>query len=657
MPLALLALAAPARAQDEEELAFEEFEEMSLEELLAMPVAVAGSRAASLRESPGVVTMITREEILRSGARDLIDVLRLVPGFAFGVDVENAVSLGFRGNWGHEGKILLLVDGQEFNEDLYSTLQLGNHFPVDVIHTVEIIRGPGSTIYGGYAELAVISITTVGAAQLRGAYGALSYGQARGDFGRRNLSGAWARRLPTLGNLELSINGLVGQGNRGVGDFTDLYGTTYPMKGNARTDPLFVNAALQFRQLTLRLLVDNYRTTSRDGFDAALDRPVRVDFLSVHLDARGTFHPFAGMTVMPRLNYRRQLPWRDTDARSPLHYNKLAERYTARLATAYEFTPQLSVMAGTEGYALRGSLLDTLLTGTQTLFGEGTQVTYYNLAVFSEITFSSVLGNLVAGGRVERHTAAGVAVVPRVTLSKVIDDFHFKLLYGRAFRAPGLENLNLGFDVRPERTTTLEAEIGYQVDRGLFVTANVFDTTIRDTIVFFYEEGAEGYANLGRAGTRGLEASLRASYAWGRVDLSYSSYTARGRNEVASYQVPDRPELLLGMPAHKVTANAELRLTRDLSVAPSAIFLSERFTYSGIDAEENMVLARLPPVFLLNLYFSWRNAGMRGLDVGAGIYNILDSHDPYPQPYDGGHAPYPSLGRELVARISYAFDT
>src|SRR6266567_3336589 len=75
-----------------------DIEEVSLEALLNAPVDVATVKPQTTRQTAGIVTVITREEIVSSGARDLIDVLRLVPGFSFGVDVQGTVDVGVRGN-------------------------------------------------------------------------------------------------------------------------------------------------------------------------------------------------------------------------------------------------------------------------------------------------------------------------------------------------------------------------------------------------------------------------------------------------------------------------------------------------------------------------------------------------------------------------------
>jgi len=117
--------------------------DLSLDDLLATPIAVATPAVArSSRETPGRGVRDDARGDLASGARDLLEVLQLIPGFSFHTDVEGVVGAGFRGVWGHEGKVLLLIDGIEMNELLYSTNAFGNELPVQVIEKVEVIRGP-----------------------------------------------------------------------------------------------------------------------------------------------------------------------------------------------------------------------------------------------------------------------------------------------------------------------------------------------------------------------------------------------------------------------------------------------------------------------------------------------------------------------------------
>lgn len=141
-----------------------------------------------MRESPSIISLITKEEISKSGARDLIDVLRLVPGIDFGMDIEGVVGIGMRGNWANEGKVLVLLDGQEMNEIISAGNMFGNHYPIEQIKKIEVIRGPGPAIYGGYAEYGVVNIITHQAEDINGITISGTYGQMEKDYGRRNLN-------------------------------------------------------------------------------------------------------------------------------------------------------------------------------------------------------------------------------------------------------------------------------------------------------------------------------------------------------------------------------------------------------------------------------------------------------------------------------------
>ena len=142
-------------------------EESDLQKMLNKNVSVS-SQNLSTRETPGIISVVTAEEIQNSGARDMIDVLRLVPGFDVAQDLQFVMGLSLRGNWANEGKVLVLMDGQPFNELLYQSVAVGNRFPDDAIERIEIIRGPGSAQYGGSAEYGVINIITKAASSLTG---------------------------------------------------------------------------------------------------------------------------------------------------------------------------------------------------------------------------------------------------------------------------------------------------------------------------------------------------------------------------------------------------------------------------------------------------------------------------------------------------------
>src|SRR5687767_583455 len=143
-------------------------EESELQKVLNQNLTVSSSKGLTTRETPGIISLVTNEEIQNSGARDLTDILRLLPGFDIAQDLQFVMGIGLRGNWANEGKVLVMMDGQPFNELLYQTVAVGNRFPVDAIERIEIIRGPGSAVYGGSAEYGVINIVTKAAESLNG---------------------------------------------------------------------------------------------------------------------------------------------------------------------------------------------------------------------------------------------------------------------------------------------------------------------------------------------------------------------------------------------------------------------------------------------------------------------------------------------------------
>ena len=98
------------------------------------------------------------------------------------------------------------------------------------------------------------------------------------------------------------------------------------------------------------------------------------------------------------------------------------------------------------------------------LFGGNKTLTLNNFAFFAEGLFKHRLANATVGFRYEKNNRYGAAFVPRIALTKKIQNFHFKLLYSQAFRAPSLQNINIALDgvIKPEKSNVFEIELGYQ---------------------------------------------------------------------------------------------------------------------------------------------------------------------------------------------------
>jgi iron complex outermembrane receptor protein len=160
---------------------------MSLTQLMNIPVVSTAEKFSQpVTEAPSSVTVISSDEIKRYGWRTLGEILQSVQGFYVSYDRNydylgtSGVNLGVANN-----RILLLINGHRINNDLNDSASVDTSFllDVDLIDHIEIVRGPGSVLYGNNAFLGVINVITrqgkdVNGAEMSGAYG--SYNAATG---------------------------------------------------------------------------------------------------------------------------------------------------------------------------------------------------------------------------------------------------------------------------------------------------------------------------------------------------------------------------------------------------------------------------------------------------------------------------------------------
>ena len=161
--LLALSVSFTARSQEEEpELSeFDDFDELYLGELLNT-VFTAAKHEQDIAESPSAVTVITREHIESSGARTLPEALRTVPNMDVYMVKPLWYSVGLRGKTSEASdSLLLLVDGRDVTWELLGApIWTVQHFSMDEIERIEVIRGPGSSLYGANAYVGVVNVIT-----------------------------------------------------------------------------------------------------------------------------------------------------------------------------------------------------------------------------------------------------------------------------------------------------------------------------------------------------------------------------------------------------------------------------------------------------------------------------------------------------------------
>ena len=151
---------------------------LAIEDLLDTQITSVSKRPESLFSAAAAVTVITAEDIRRTGARSIPDALRMVPGLQVAQLDSSRWEIGARGFSDYfENKLLVLIDGRSMYTPLYSGIYWNSLDTIlEDIERIEVIRGPGATIWGANAVNGVINIITKNSAETQGGMISTTYG-------------------------------------------------------------------------------------------------------------------------------------------------------------------------------------------------------------------------------------------------------------------------------------------------------------------------------------------------------------------------------------------------------------------------------------------------------------------------------------------------
>jgi iron complex outermembrane recepter protein len=161
----------PARAASVPDESGNPLKGMTLEQLGNVEVTTASKEPEQVWKTPAAIFVLTGDDIRRSGATSIPEVLRLVPGVEVGRIDSNGWAVGIRGSETNFSKaVLVLIDGRS----VYTPLYAGVYWDVqdlvlEDIDRIEVIRGPGATVWGPNSADGVINIITKAASETQGA--------------------------------------------------------------------------------------------------------------------------------------------------------------------------------------------------------------------------------------------------------------------------------------------------------------------------------------------------------------------------------------------------------------------------------------------------------------------------------------------------------
>ncbi len=163
---------------------------LDIESLANVQVSSASKSLEHMREAPSIMSIVSEDDIKRYGAVNLHDVLNRVPSLQVlnsTANPNNVVTLRAATNQHYPNRILFLIDGRPVRDGYGGHLNYGlfTHYPVSIIKQIEVIRGPGSVLYGTDAYAGVVNIVSKDACDE-----CVSLQTTYGSFNRRDQEGS-----------------------------------------------------------------------------------------------------------------------------------------------------------------------------------------------------------------------------------------------------------------------------------------------------------------------------------------------------------------------------------------------------------------------------------------------------------------------------------
>ena len=634
---------------------------LSLEQLMATPVNVASNTLKPINEQPGTVSIITEQQIAHSGARFLMDLIKQVPGFWIGTDTIGTMSVSFRGVWGMEAKILLIIDGIEQNELAFGSLVLGNRYPVSTIKQVEIIRGPGSVKYGSQAALAVIKVTTKGK-DANGQHVSISADANENGVYNNTYSILSAGSLSDSEILRYTSAISFAQGDYSDQTWTALDGYTIDLQNKTNSQPFNVNMSLTNSNSELRIIYDRFTQEDRLLFgDSGLfvspnqryTQNNTLSFESINISSQHSAQIQPELSVNTKLTFVKQKPW-NGDSQYNQTLKRDAERWRIDMVTQYEFSEDHNIAFGAMYYTENEEVSQSYLFNPDTRFDGKHAISQSDRALYLQYEANTDWANFTIGGRYENHDAAGSHVLPRIAITKTFHAFHGKLVYNQAFKIPQFDTLasanNSGTPItKTELSTTSEIELGYRINDKMNLSGNFYHFKI-DNYIGFNPVNASN-ATLGDFSAYGHELEFDWIMADFQMHASYSVFLIDQTN-INAITVDTDENAVLGIPNHMIKLNTRYYLTQDDSINLNGAIISSR--YACVE-DSNLICGtpkKLNEEYDFNSFYRHSHSG---LNYNIGIANILDTKTKYVQPYRGSQSPIPGLGRRLMFDIQYQF--
>jgi outer membrane receptor protein involved in Fe transport len=653
LTLGLLLTAAPAvQAQDDPD-----FTSLNLEKLMTVEIDTVHGPSRYLQkisDAPASISIVTADEIRAFGLKTFSDVLNTVRGI-YVSDDRNYSYFGTRGlavPGDYNSRMLVLVDGHRINDNIYDSVLAGTEFPLDIdlIDRVEVIRGPGSAMYGANAVSAVINVITRRGERVDGVEaeltgGTLGTGQARVTFGKRYANG-----VETL----LSTSGYTSDGDRRIyfPAFDDPATNDGVVENADRDRSRSFLGVVSFGDVVLRGLYGGRRKqVPTASFGARFNDPREQTFDSrgyvevQYAREVGLFTDVLSRGYYDYYHYDGDYPL-DVDGGTVLeHDNSDGRAVGAEVTVSRRIGNRNRLMVGSEYRFNFRQDVATYELG-EAMLDARHQSGLASLSVQDEVRVrKGVLAS--AALRYDKQSDFGGRLTPRASLVlSPSPRTHIKLMAAQAFRAPSIDerfyelplSVQANPDLHPETIRTYEVAVEQTLTNALSLNASLFDTDLVGVIVTEpFDTGVTHLTNTTASG-KGVElmATVKGT-AGASVTASYSYLFPEDKASEAILH--DSPRHLAKLRAMTPLGTSRIRGAFQLLYNGTITAHTGEWLASSLIANASVTTWSL-----------WPN-----IDLGASVYNLFNASAAYPVSDEHVQGSVPQYGRRFLTRVTVSF--
>lgn len=602
--------------------------EMSLSDLMNQKVVTASKYVQSTAEAASSISTITAYEIKNFGYKTLGEALNSQRGL-FLTNDKNYLYVGSRGfsrPTDYDNRIVVMIDGHIMNEVVYGSAFMGNELGInlDNVEKIEIIRGPGASIYGSGAMLNIFNILMKKGAETNG----FTVSAGTGSFGKNDLSAIYGKKFK---NTDISISGTGGTYKGEDYYFSEL---DAPQTNNGVSKSMdwekYIGFQTGITNNNFKLSAD-FSSRSKGIPTGAFNSDLTGDVES--LDQR----------FYTEMSYRKEF-----ENKSSLLFRTYFDDYY--YTGSYPSVGQNSFDASTGRWA--GAEIQYYLeAGKRNIITAGFEYKYVFRSDYKEwsddtiyfnknfpFSFFSFYAqdqikivknlNFSAGLRYDHYSVFGQAVSSRLALvysySKASS---LKLLYSEAFRIPNVyesfyeahDSHKTNPDIKSERIRATELIWAHKLSPSFYGTLSLYRFSTANLIdqVLDESDGLTIFRNIGMATGSGAEYELRYKHPINKNQAFLNLTLQRTIDN-------NTDKILSNSPAFMVKSGFVFSVSKYFNVVPEFFFETGRKTLTGNETSD---------VYLFNLGI---NSGkfLKHFEASLKAINILNRKYYYPGGYE-----------------------